>query len=132
MAKKILDVESVRGNDFQVNVNQANTSEASGKDNTSAKATENTAAANQTATPTEEKDAEPKPRKQRRKRMKRERIQISAYLSPAQYKIVSDMADSSRKNLSDTIGMIIDEIYEIHERRRISSATRDKRRKDSV
>lgn len=60
---------------------------------------------------------EEKPKKQRRRRLKRERKQVSVYLSPAQYQIISDLADDSNKNLSDTVGEIIDEYYEILQRR---------------
>lgn len=113
MAKK-LDAEQINklGDDFSENTDNKTTATQQAKPINN---DTGTAAAN----------TEEKPKKTRRKRITRERVQVSAYLSPAQYKIVSKLADDSGKNLSDAIRLIIDEYYEVQERRRIKNARKN-------
>lgn len=143
MAKKVLNVEEARKGDFDfkpIEPKPENEKAGENQENPTFKLTNLNeeqvkallATAPKTPDITDSKTSEEKPKKQRRRRLKRERKQISVYLSPAQYQIISDLADDSNKNLSDTVGMIIDEYYELQQRRRLSNATRAKRKKDQA
>lgn len=63
----------------------------------------------------------------RRRRRKREIVRVSAYLSPAQYKMLDEMARDDNETLTQTIGHAIEELWDKRQRQltaRLASAKR--------
>ena len=63
----------------------------------------------------------------RRRRRKRNVARVSAYLSPAQYKMLDEMARDDNETLTQTIGHAIEELWDKRQRQltaRLASAKR--------
>lgn len=54
--------------------------------------------------------------KRRRRRRKRNIVRVSAYLSPAQYKMLDEMARDDNETLTQTIGHAIEELWDKRQR----------------
>ncbi len=63
-----------------------------------------------------ETNVDPETGKKRRKRRKRNVMRVSGYLSPAQYKMLDEMAQADNETLTQTIGRAIEELWDKRQR----------------
>lgn len=54
--------------------------------------------------------------KKRRRRRKKNVMRVSGYLSPAQYKMLDEMAQADNETLTQTIGRAIEELWDKRQR----------------
>lgn len=55
-------------------------------------------------------------KKTRRRRRKKNVVRVSGYLSPAQYKMLDEMAQADNETLTQTIGHAIEELWDKRQR----------------
>ena len=75
----------------------------------------------------EETPVDPDTPKKRRRRRKKNVVRVSGYLSPAQYKMLDEMARADNETLTQTIGHAIEELWDKRQRQltaRLAAARR--------
>jgi len=63
-----------------------------------------------------ESSTDPDAPKTRRRRRKKNVVRVSGYLSPAQYKMLDEMAQTDNETLTQTIGRAIEELWDKRQR----------------